>query len=318
MTTDNLFIDNSMRGKSLLSISDLSISEINKIFEVAAFLKKKPLLEQVNDPVLPGKTLAMIFEKPSLRTRVTFETGMTQLGGHAIYLQPADIQLGKRETVPDAAQNLSRWVQGIMARTFAHKTVTDLAEYASVPVINGLSDLEHPCQALADFLTILEHKKDFSKVNLAYIGDGNNVCHSLMLLAGKVGASMTVGCPAGYEPDLQVTATAKQYASETGATLEIFNDAYKAVDGANVIYTDVWASMGQESEHNDRIPIFQPFQVNKQLIDAAEDDVIVMHCLPAKRGEEITDEVLDAPYSLVLDEAENRLHAQKAVMALIM
>lgn len=318
MITDNVSIDNSMRGKSLLSISDLSISEINKIFEMATFLKKKPLIEQVNNPVLPGKTLAMIFEKPSLRTRVTFETGMTQLGGHAIYLQPADIQLGKRETVPDAAQNLSRWVQGIMARTFAHKTVTDLAEYASVPVINGLSDLEHPCQALADFLTILEHKKDFSKVKLAYIGDGNNVCHSLMLLAGKVGASMTVGCPAGYEPDPHVTATAKQYASETGATIEIFNDVYKAVDGANIVYTDVWASMGQESEHNDRIPIFQPFQVNKQLVDAAADDVIVMHCLPAKRGEEITDEVLDAPYSVVLDEAENRLHAQKAVMALIM
>lgn len=318
MTTDNVLIDNSIRGKSLLSISDLSVSEINKIFEAATFLKKKPLLEQVNNPVLPGKTLAMIFEKPSLRTRVTFETGMTQLGGHAIYLQPADIQLGKRETVPDAAQNLSRWVQGIMARTFAHKTVTDLAEYASVPVINGLSDLEHPCQALADFLTILEHKKDFHKVKLAYIGDGNNVCHSLMLLAGKVGASMTVGCPAGYEPDPKVVEIAKQYASETGAALEIFNDAYKAVDGANVIYTDVWASMGQESERDDRIPIFQPFQVNKQLVDAAADDVVVMHCLPAKRGEEITDEVIDAPYSVVLDEAENRLHAQKAVMALIM
>lgn len=318
MTTISVLIDNSMKGKSLLSISDLSISEIQKIFEVASYLKKMPLIDQVNQPILPGKTLAMIFEKPSLRTRVTFETGMTQLGGHAIYLQPADIQLGKRETVPDAAQNLSRWVQGIMARTFAHKTVADLAEYASVPVINGLSDLEHPCQALADFLTILEHKKDFSKVKLAYIGDGNNVCHSLMLLAGKVGASMTIGCPVGYEPDQQITETAKRYASETGATLEIFNDAYQAVDGANVIYTDVWASMGQESEHNDRIPIFQPFQVNKKLVDAAADDVIILHCLPAKRGEEITDEVIDAPYSVVLDEAENRLHAQKAVMALIM
>ena len=209
MTTNKVLIDNSMKGKSLLSISDLSISEIEKIFEVASYLKKMPLIDQVNQPILPGKTLAMIFEKPSLRTRVTFETGMTQLGGHAIYLQPADIQLGKRETVPDAAQNLSRWVQGIMARTFAHKTVADLAEYASVPVINGLSDLEHPCQALADFLTILEHKKDFNKVKLAYIGDGNNVCHSLMLLAGKVGASMTIGCPVGYEPDQQITETAK-------------------------------------------------------------------------------------------------------------
>jgi ornithine carbamoyltransferase len=318
MTTINVLTDNSMKGKNLLSISDLSITEIEKIFAVASYLKKMPLIDQVNQPVLPGKTLAMIFEKPSLRTRVTFETGMTQLGGHAIYLQPADIQLGKRETVPDAAQNLSRWVQGIMARTFAHKTVADLAEYASVPVINGLSDLEHPCQALADFLTILEHKKDFKKVKLAYIGDGNNVCHSLMLLAGKVGASMTIGCPVGFEPDQKITETAKQSASETGATLEIFNDAYQAVDGANVIYTDVWASMGQESERDNRIPIFQPFQVNKKLVDSAADDVIILHCLPAKRGEEITDEVIDAPYSVVLDEAENRLHAQKAVMALIM
>lgn len=318
MNNDYAILDDCMRGKSLLSISDLSKAEIDKIFEVAAFLKTKSIPEQVAHPVLAGKTLAMIFEKPSLRTRVTFETGMTQLGGHAIYLQPADIQLGKRESAPDAAQNLSRWVQGIMARVFAHKTVADLAEHATVPVINGLSDLEHPCQALADFLTILEHKKDFSKVKLAYIGDGNNVCHSLMLLAGKVGMSMAIGCPAGYEPDPRITATAKQYAGVTGATIAVVNDAYRAVEGANAIYTDVWASMGQEAEKEKRAPIFQPFQVNRHLVEAAADDVIILHCLPAKRGEEITDEVIDAPNSVVLDEAENRLHAQKAVMALVM
>ncbi|MHB0997895.1 MAG: ornithine carbamoyltransferase [Armatimonadota bacterium] len=311
-------LDDSMRGRDLLSISDLSRDEIDKIFTVARSIKKLSVAHQAANPILPGMTLAMIFEKPSLRTRVTFETGMSQLGGHAVYLQPADIQLGKRESVPDVAQNLSRWVQGIMARTFAHKTVTDLAEYASIPVINGLSDVEHPCQALADFLTILEHKEDFSKVKLAYIGDGNNVCHSLMLLAGKVGAEMTVGCPVGYEPDPEVTATAQKYATESGTAITIYNDPYKAVEGANVIYTDVWTSMGQESEKDDRIPIFQPFQVNRQLVEAAVDDVIILHCLPAKRGLEITDEVIDAPYSKVLDEAENRLHAQKAVMALLM
>jgi ornithine carbamoyltransferase len=311
-------LNNTLRGRDLLSISDLSAEEIWTIFTTAINLKSRSLDEEVAHPILPGRTLAMIFEKPSLRTRVTFETGMTQLGGHAIYLQPADIKLGERETVADAARNLERWVQGVMARTFAHKTVTDLAKYAKIPVINGLSDLEHPCQALADFLTIFEKKGDLKGRKLAYIGDGNNVCHSLMLLAGKLGMNMAVGCPAGYEPDETVLATAREYAQETGAEISITHDPFEAVSEADVIYTDVWASMGQEAEKQERMPIFQPYQVNRKLVDAAKHDVIVLHCLPAKRGEEITDEVIDGPHSVVFDEAENRLHAQKAIMALLM
>lgn len=311
-------LDDSLRGRDLLSISDLSSSEVHQILAVAAELKSRNIDDQYENPVLRGKTLAMFFEKPSLRTRVTFEVGMVQLGGYAVYLQPSDIRLGLRETVADAAKNLERWVQGIMARTFSHKTVTDLAEHASVPVINGLSDLEHPCQALADFLTIQEHKGNLKGLTLAYVGDGNNVAHSLMLLAGKVGMNMTVGCPEGYEPDAQITATAKQYAAETGASITITHDAMEAVKDADAIYTDVWASMGQEAEHDARMPIFMPFQVNAALVAAAKDDAIVLHCLPAHRGEEITDEVIDGPRSVVFDEAENRLHAQKAVMALLM
>lgn len=307
-----------MRGKCLLSISDLSLQEIEKIFEVAKHLKSMSIPEQVDNPLLAGKTLAMIFEKPSLRTRVTFETGMTQLGGHAINIQSNDIQLGKRESVPDIARNLSRWVQGVMARVFSHNTVVELANYGSVPVINALSDVEHPCQALADFFTLIEHKQNLRSIKLAYVGDGNNVCHSLMLLAGKVGTNMTIGCPKEYEPDPVILETSRKYASEMGSSINVVNDPYEAVIEADAIYTDVWASMGQEDEKSERTPIFQPYQVNNKLVNAASDDVIILHCLPAKRGEEITDEVIDSPYSVVLDEAENRLHVQKAVMALIM
>jgi len=307
--------DDSLRGRDLLSIKDLSAEEIFKIFAVAAELKSE---DRLVNPLLEGKTLAMIFEKQSLRTRVTFETGMTQLGGHAIYLQPADIALGTRESVPDAARNLERWVQGIMARVFAHQTVVDLAKYANIPVINGLSDAEHPCQALADFMTILEKKGDLTKVKLAYIGDGCNTCNSLMLLAAKVGATMTVGCPEGYEPDTAMVTTARRDAKETGATISVMNDPYKAVEGANVIYTDTWVSMGLEAEKEARLKVFEPYQVNQALVDAAAEDVIILHCMPAKRGEEITDEVLDGPKSAAFDEAENRLHVQKAIMALTM
>ncbi|HUV03499.1 MAG TPA: ornithine carbamoyltransferase [Armatimonadota bacterium] len=310
--------ESALRGRDLLSIRDLSGEEVWEIFRTARWLKSRTLQEQVELPLLAGKTLAMIFEKPSLRTRVTFETGMTQLGGHAIYLQPSDIRLGERETVADAARNLERWVQGIMARTFAHKTVLDLAKYANIPVINGLSDLEHPCQALADFFTVYEKKDNLTGIKLAYVGDGCNTCHSLALLAAKVGANMTVGCPEGYEPDTAILTSARRDAKETGASISIVNDPFEAVQGANVIYTDVWASMGFEDEHEKRVPVFQPFQVNQKLVDAAADDVIVMHCLPARRGEEITDEVIDGPRSVVLDEAENRLHVQKAIMALLM
>jgi len=311
-------IDNSMRGRDLVSIRDLTPSEIRTIFAVAEELKSRPLAEQFASPLLPGKTLAMVFEKPSLRTRVTFEVGMTQLGGHAINLQPAEIRLGERESIPDAARNLERWVDGIMARTFAHKTVVDLAKYAGIPVINGLSDLEHPCQALTDFFTIYEKKGDLSKTKLAYIGDGCNTCNSLMLLAAKLGATMAVGCPEGYEPDTAIFTSAQRDAKETGATISMTNDPFEAVEGADAIYTDIWASMGLEAERAKRIPVFQPYQVNQELLETAKPDVIVLHCLPAHRGEEITDEILDGPHSAAFDEAENRLHVQKAVMALVM
>lgn len=311
-------LGNELRGRDLVSARDLSGEEIWKIFTVASALKSRTLEEQVSRPLLAGKTLAMIFEKPSLRTRVTFEVGMTQLGGHAIYLQPSDIRLGERETVADAARNLERWVQGIMARTFAHQTVVDLAKYANVPVINGLSDLEHPCQALTDFFTIYEKKGSLAEVKLAYVGDGCNTCHSLMLLAAELGAKMSVACPEGYEPNTALWTAARRVAKETGASITTTADPLEAVQDADVVYTDVWSSMGQEEDHDARVPIFQPYQVNQRLVEAAKDDVLVMHCLPAHRGEEITDEVLDGPHSVVLDQAENRLHVQKAILALML
>jgi ornithine carbamoyltransferase len=314
----NVVPGDQLRGRDLLSIRDLSKDEVFALIDLAMELKKLPLEEQVAHPILPGKSLAMIFEKPSLRTRATFEIGMVHLGGYALYLQPSDIQLGKRESVPDAARNLERWTQGIMARVFAHQTVVDLAKYAKVPVINGLSDVEHPCQALADFQTILEHKGKLDGLKLTYVGDGNNVCHSLMLLAAKVGMNMSVGCPPRYEPNAGITALAHKDAKETGATITVTNDPFEAVADADVIYTDVWASMGQEAETDVRIPIFQPYQVNAKLVKAAKDDAIILHCLPAKRGLEITDDVIDGPQSVVFDEAENRLHIQKAVMAMLM
>jgi ornithine carbamoyltransferase len=306
-----------MRGRSLLSISDLSAGDIDRIFSVAMRLKGRTLLDQINRPMLAGKTLGMIFEKPSLRTRVSFEVGMTQLGGHAVYLQPSDIKLGERESVADVARTLGRMVQGIMARVFAHKTVVDLAEYSGVPVINGLSDMEHPCQALADFLTILEHKGKLKGLRLAYIGDGCNTCNSLLLLAAKVGTDITVGSPAGYEPPEEIVAEARKISVGTGSKIVVTHDPFEAVDKADAIYTDIWASMGLEAEKEKRYPAFAPFQVNGKLVEAANKDAIILHCLPAHRGEEITDEVIDGPNSVVFDEAENRLHAQKAVMALL-
>ncbi len=299
--------------KDFVSVADLTKQEMDEIFKLAIQIKRKTK-QGCSPKLLADKTMAMIFEKPSLRTRVTFETGMTQLGGHAIYLAPSDIQLGKRESVPDVARNLCRWVDLIMARTFAHKTVTDLAENSSVPVINALSDLEHPCQIMADFLTILEHKRKLRGLKLAYVGDGNNVCNSLLLAAAICGMDMSVGCPQGYEPDKGVWEKALALAAKTRANLQIVRDPREAVRGADVIYTDVWASMGQESEKELRARVFAPYQVNKQLVDGSKRDSILLHCLPAHRGEEITSEVLDGPHSRVLDQAENRLHVQKAVM----
>ncbi len=310
---------NSLRGRDLLSIADLSCDDLEVILTTAAVLKARMKQGTPDLPaILANKTLAMIFEKPSLRTRVSFEVGMTQLGGHAINLQANEVQLGKRESIGDAARTLARMVDGIMARTFSHQTVVDLAEGAHVPVINGLSDREHPCQALADFLTIQEKKGQLQGLKIAWVGDGNNVCHSNLLLAAKVGAHFTIACPEGYEPEPEIAALAQAEAKRSGSRLETTHDPRAAVQDADVIFTDVWASMGQEAEQAERARTFAPFQVNQALVEQAKPDCIVLHCLPAHRGEEITDEVIDGPRSVVFDEAENRLHAQKAVLALLM
>jgi ornithine carbamoyltransferase len=303
--------------KDLLSIHDLTAEEIEAIFALAADLKARQQ-RGVPHPLLTRKTLAMIFEKPSLRTRVTFEVGMTQLGGHAIYLTPADIRLGQRETVQDAARNLERWVDAIMARTFSHQMVEKLAEHASIPVINGLTDRLHPCQILTDIFTIRERRGDVRGLKVAYVGDGNNVCNSWCYGAAKTGIHLAVGCPKGYEPDAEVWRKATEDADASGATLTLGHDPAEAVRDAHVIYTDVWASMGQEEEHAQRLRDFQDFQVDGRLVERARPDVLVMHCLPAHRGEEIADEVIDGPHSIVFDEAENRLHVQKAIMVLLM
>ena len=303
--------------KDLLSIRDLTVFEIDGLFDLAADLKAQQR-KGIAHPLLIGKTLGMIFEKPSLRTRVTFEVGMVQLGGCAIYLAPADIQLGTRETVKDVAKNLERWVDGIMARTFTHQTVEQLARHAAVPVINGLSDLTHPCQILADLFTLREKRGPLRGVKVAYIGDGNNVCHSWLYGAAKTAIDLTVACPKGYEPDADVVAFARQEAEASGGRITLLDDARAAAAGADVLYTDVWTSMGQESEAAKRRLDFQGFQVNAALIGLAKPDVLVMHCLPAHRGEEITDEVLDGPHSIVYDQAENRLHVQKAILATLL
>jgi len=306
-----------LKGRDFLSVDDLSPEEVRFVLDTAVDLKRRSKAGD-RPPRLAGRVLAMIFEKPSLRTRVTFETGMWELGGHAIYLAPQDIQLGARESVPDVARNLERWVQGIMARTFAHRTVQLLAEHARVPVINGLSDVEHPCQTLGDLLTIRERFGHLDGLRVAWVGDGNNVCHSLLLGAAKVGMHMAVATPPRYAPEPAIVARAREIASTAGSRIEVGTDARAAAQGADVIYTDVWVSMGQEAERDAKIKAFSEFQVNAALVSQAASRAVVLHCLPAHRGEEITDEVLDGPQSLVLDQAENRLHAQKALLSLIL
>ena len=306
---------NRFKGRDLLTLRDYSIEEVGHILEKAADVKRNP---QAYRKALDGKTLAMIFEKPSLRTRVTFETGMTQLHGHAVYISPADAGLGKRESVADVARNLERWVDGIMARVFAQKTVEDLAANARVPVINGLSDDYHPVQALADFQTIREAAGTFKGMKLAYVGDGNNVTHSLLVAASRTGVSISVATPPNYEPRRDIVEEAMRAGRETGCVVDVSNDLGRAVKGAHFVYTDVWASMGQESEAEKRKAIFAPFQVNARLMAMAGTDPWFLHCLPAHRGDEVTDEVADSPRSLIFDQAENRLHAQKAVMVLLM
>jgi ornithine carbamoyltransferase len=305
----------SMKGRSLVSMADFSVEEIWRVWELAADLKRRQKAGEAHR-ILEGKQLAMIFQKPSLRTQVSFETGMAQLGGHALYLGPDHIALGKRESVPDVARVLGRMVDGIMARVFGHKDVETLAEYAGVPVINGLSDDEHPCQALTDLFTIYEKKRRVEGVNLTYIGDGNNVAASLLLAGAKVGMNVTLISPDGFEVKTQYVQKARADAAKSGSRLKFSSDP-DDVAGSDVLYTDTWASMGQESEAEQRIRIFQSYQVNAQLLRRTGANTFVMHCLPAHRGQEITDEVMDGPASAVFDEAENRLHVQKALMALI-
>ena len=293
----------------LRSIRDLTRLQVEEIFRLAAELKSR---QKAGDRSMPlaGRVLAMIFEKPSLRTRVTFEVGIVQLGGYPVYLAPGDIQMGVRESVADVGRNLGRWVDGIVARVFRHETVEELARHAGVPVINALSDREHPCEALTDFFTLLEQGMDLNKLKLAWVGDGNNVCHSLILLAGLLGSAMTVSTPAGYEPAPENVATARAW----GGRIELVGDPRAAVRDADALYTDVWTSMGQEAEAETRRTNFRDYQINRALLAEAKPGARVMHCLPAHRGEEITDEVLDGPQSIVLVQAENRLHVQKAVL----
>ncbi len=297
--------------KDFLSIRDLSVYEFGQMLDKAAEVKKNPAKYR---QALKNRILAMIFQKPSLRTRMTFEAGMIRLGGEAIYLAPSDIQLGSREGAYDIGKNLERWVDGIMIRTFGHQIAVDLAASTKIPVINALTDLSHPCQAMADFLTLREHKGALSALKLTYVGDGNNVCHSLMLAAARGGTKMAVATPPGYEPKPEVVKWAREDGRETGFGLTLTNSAEEAVSGADAVYTDVWASMGQESEKEARARIFAPYQVNARLMAHANKDALFMHCLPAHRGDEVTDEVIDSPHSVVYDEAENRLHAQKAVL----
>jgi len=298
-----------------LSIHDLSIYQFHELLDLSGQVKAHP---QRYREKLKDKVLAMIFEKPSLRTRMTFQVGMLQLGGQAVYLSPSDIQMGQRESTYDVGKNLERWVDIVMIRTFDHQIALDLAEYTNTPVINALTDLLHPCQGMADFLTIKERHHDLTGLTLAYLGDGNNVCHSLLFAAAKAGTRMKVATPQGYEPDPNIVKKAEEDGADTGFSIEVCQDPAEAVRGAHAVYTDTWTSMGQEAEKKERAQIFLPFQVNSDLMAKAHAHAIFMHCLPAHRGEEVTDEVIDSPRSVVFEQAENRLHFQKAIMLLLM
>jgi len=295
----------------------LSVEETYQIFELSQTLKQKQLTGEPHK-LLEGKTLGMIFHKRSTRTRISFETGIYQLGGIGLYFGPDDLQLGKSENIHDSAKVLSRYLSGIMIRTFSHQDVIDLAKYADIPVINGLTDLLHPCQVLTDLFTILEKKRQLKGLKLAYIGDGNNMAHSLLHGCSKVGMDISIASPSGYTPKEEIVNNAKRNAAYMGSKIEITNDPVAAVKNADVIYTDVWASMGQESEAADRRNHFMKYQVNPELVKNAKSDYLFMHCLPAHRGDEVVNEVVDSENSVVFDEAENRLHVQKAIMALVM
>ncbi len=295
----------------LLSVKDLTLEEINIIFKLTGALKKN---KKKFNRVLSGKTLVMIFQKPSNRTRVSFEVGMYQLGGNALYLAPQEINLGVRESIRDVAKTLSRYCDGIVLRTFEHKNCLEMAQAATVPVINGLSDFSHPCQALADLFTIKEKFGTFKNITLAYVGDGNNVCNSLIFAAAKTGLNLSVATPSGYAPDNVVVKEALVVAKTSGSKIRISENPLEAVKDAQVVYTDVWASMGQEEEINKRKIIFKDFQINAKLLANAAPGVLVMHCLPAHRGEEIASDIMDSARSIVFDQAENRMHVQKAIL----
>ena len=307
------------KGMDLLSIHELSADDVEEILTLAADLKAKQKAG-IPHKLLAGKTLGMIFEKSSTRTRVSFEVGMYQLGGQALFLSNRDLQLGRGEPIKDTARVLSRYLDGIMIRTYGHERIEELARYADIPVINALSDLLHPCQALTDLFTIREYKgKNLAGLKIAYVGDGNNMTHSLMYAAAKVGMNFAAATPEGYEPNAEVVANAKADAAPTGATITITHNPMEAVAGADVIVTDTWASMGQEAEHDTRTAVFRPYQVNWELVaESGNARCIVMHCLPAYRGEEITEDVFEEFADVIFDEAESRLHVQKAIMALVM
>ncbi|MDK2887776.1 ornithine carbamoyltransferase [Desulfofundulus australicus DSM 11792] len=305
------------KGRDLLSLHDFTPDEIITILDLADELKSKQK-RGIPHPYLTGKTLGMIFQKSSTRTRVSFEVAMYQLGGYALYLNAGDLQLGRGESIADTARVLSRYLDGIMIRTYAQADVEELARYADIPVINGLTDLLHPCQVLADLQTIREYKGRLAGLKLAYVGDGNNVCHSLLFGCAKTGINISVASPPGYQPREEIVRAAREDAISTGSRIEILTDPVAAVTGADVVVTDVWASMGQEQESELRKKVFAPYQVNGELVRHASPDFIFLHCLPAHRGEEVTAEIIDGPHSAVWDEAENRLHAQKAVLALLM
>jgi len=299
----------------LIADQDLTANDVRMIFDLAGRVKASPAAYA---RALAGKQLAMIFEKPSLRTRVTFEVGMTSMGGFAVYLDHSKPRLGERESIKDVARNLDRWVDGIVARTYSHQSVVELAGNASIPVVNALTDLLHPCQALGDFFTLTEKFGRLKGLNLAFVGDGNNVCHSLMLTGAKLGATVRVATPSGFEPKAEIVEQAKALAHATGAKVQLFRDPLEAVAGAQAVYTDVWASMGQEYAAHLRTQVFAPYQVTENLMKTAGADAVFLHCLPAHRGQEVTDAVIDSSKSLVYDQAENRLHVQKALLILLL
>lgn len=299
----------------LLTGTEWSAAHVQELFRLATDVKSHP---ERYKSALAGRFLAMIFEKPSLRTRVTFEVGIASLGGSAIFLDHAEAHLGERESVPDVGRSLSRWVQGIVARVFSQEALEILAAHATVPVINALSDVYHPCQTLCDFFTLEEKFGTARGLKLAYVGDGNNVCHSLMIAGARVGAHLRIASPQGYEPDAEILAAARRDAAATDGTIELFTSPEQAVADAEAVYTDVWASMGQEHEAGERAAVFAPYQVNAKLMSQAAPDAVFLHCLPAHRGSEVTDEVMESPRSIVFDQAENRLHVQKAILLMLL